>query len=47
MELQIYYYENSLSLKIRPFYEIFMLRKFGAIRYLYQNFQLTENLSHG
>ena len=32
MELQIYFYENLLSLKIRPFNEIFILRKFGAIR---------------
>ena len=31
--VRIYYYENLLSLKIRPFYEIFILRKFGAIRY--------------
>ena len=31
MELQIYYYENLLSLKIIPFYEIFILQKFGAI----------------
>ena len=33
MELRIYYYENLLSLKIRTFYEIFILRKFGAIQY--------------
>ena len=32
MKLRIYYYANLLSLKIRPFYEIFMLRKFGAIQ---------------
>ena len=31
IELQINYYENLLSLKIRPFYEIFILQKFGAI----------------
>ena len=31
MELRIYYYENLLSLKTRPFNEIFILRKFGAI----------------
>ena len=34
MELQIYYYKNLLSLKIRPFYENFIVRKFGAIRYI-------------
>ena len=33
MELRIYYYKNLLSLKIRTFYEIFILRKFGAIQY--------------
>ena len=32
MELRIYYYENLLSLKIRPFYKILILQKFGAIR---------------
>ena len=30
MELRIYYYEKLLSLKIIPFYEIYILRKFGA-----------------
>ena len=32
--MKIYYYENLLSLKIRPFYKIFMLQKFEAIRYI-------------
>ena len=34
MELRIYYYENLLSLKTRPFNNFFILRKFGAIRYM-------------
>ena len=29
------FYENLLSLKIRPFYKNFILQKFGAIRYLH------------
>ena len=33
MELQIYYYKNLLSLKIRPFYKNLMLRKFEIILY--------------
>ena len=37
MELQIYYYKNLLSLKIRPFNEIFILQKFGAIATVYQD----------